>query len=501
MPQLLPAHLRTGIDYESIDTAPIDLLEDLPEDCYSEEERATKRLRIETIATSYLHGTRPMISTAGLRGPFDKWHNPWGRREEEDDNTCRDKNQKRMSGRALGRRNVNSRSVAQGRSTATRVPHRRDDGARKTRDKEEPSKTIQDFSAPVQKSPEDVPTTRTRLSRRSTRKPGKEPINHDLIASPGPASSTGFIYRKTAKTRDKERSKPRLVSFNSSPGPAKENHVLGQPRLDPHLPEGDGEGHSLKTVTEKVQSSRPDVYDIMANDMATNDIGTVVVEGHGGEGAQGSRRVSRLSSNYSTQAALLLAQMEFQEGTKSPVSYDTPRAAWFPQDDTPRPNRRQSSPLITPFHAFNEELSKRLPPESVLRGPPMSTQDLFAAASPFAFSAVKKTTIRKPAMSSLRVSVLSKDGDEHADVDVTRSPTTSAERIPLKDRNHKMSFMVTPVSGSDKGSQDSLLHSSRPWRRDVELPQLDLGTLLDDVGPNGDLEFTDRFLRNLGAIS
>ena len=44
------------------------------------EQRTAKRLRIERIATQYLHGTTPLILSAALRGPLDKsWGNPWAR--------------------------------------------------------------------------------------------------------------------------------------------------------------------------------------------------------------------------------------------------------------------------------------------------------------------------------------------------------------------------------------------------------------------------------------
>ncbi|KIX08615.1 uncharacterized protein Z518_03271 [Rhinocladiella mackenziei CBS 650.93] len=51
-----------------------------------EKQRAAKRRRIESYATSYLRGEQLFILTAQLKGPFgDGWQNPWAKRKEISD--------------------------------------------------------------------------------------------------------------------------------------------------------------------------------------------------------------------------------------------------------------------------------------------------------------------------------------------------------------------------------------------------------------------------------
>ena len=315
-------------------------------------------------------------------------------------------------------------------------------------------------------------------------------VSHDLVASPALGSSIGFVYRKAEKTRAKDKAKPHPITFNSSPGVTRDNGMAQEEGQEHPIPSScNGVVHPNRIIAAETQAPRPNVYDVMANDTAgTED--PMDKEG------QGNRRSSRLSSDYSTQAALLLAQMDFQQGTFPSFSSDIPRAALYSQDDTPQPKKREPSPVITPFHTFNAELDRRHPdpPESALQGPPISTQDLWIAASPFAFSTVKKKNAR-PLRSGLRFAVHSNKGDERENG--VRSPTPSIERVPLKDRNYKVAFRSTP----EKGSQDSLLRSSRRSTKDVELSLLDFRASLDSMGPNGDLEFTDRFLRNLDNLT
>lgn len=73
-------HLSSDVVYEQISPNPSETLVLGSDDKYELEQRTAKRLRIERIATQYLHGTTPLILSAALRGPLDKsWGNPWAR--------------------------------------------------------------------------------------------------------------------------------------------------------------------------------------------------------------------------------------------------------------------------------------------------------------------------------------------------------------------------------------------------------------------------------------
>jgi hypothetical protein len=123
----------------------------------------------------------------------------------------------------------------------------------------------------------------------------------------------------------------------------------------------------------------------------------------------------------------------------------------------------------------------------------MSTQELFAATSPYDFSATKSALSRR---SNLRFSVLSHQ--EHTMRDDNESgkknSTPSAERIPLKDRNSRMVFRG--ANGSEKGSQESPGHPPLHSEKKVELPRVSFEASLD-----GSLGFTDGFLPEVNMDS
>lgn len=191
-------------------------------------------------------------------------------------------------------------------------------------------------------------------------------VRHNFVASPAPNCSSGFMYKKVGTKKwtigNAPRSKPRAVNFNSSPRnkrtarsePSSQNSKRG---------EANGSGGSLEGAAEAQHEQQ----------------------------SMGSEKSSRQSA-MSTQAAMLLAQLEFQESTfpmSSPVA-DTPRPWSQSQGDTPPPGLPEPSPAMTPMSVFKPPLDQAHAMTSVLRGPMMSTQDLFAAASPFAMSTVKK---------------------------------------------------------------------------------------------------------------
>jgi hypothetical protein len=316
-------------------------------------------------------------------------------------------------------------------------------------------------------------------------------VRHDHVASPGPASSNGFVHSKIGQLKQQggnvKRARPRAVDFNSSPAlkqkpaPVLEHSLENMTTIQEAV---DVTPVQDNVEPEEVTAEPPEQAEA---DAEVTDLPNENLEIH-------ESRSSR-NSDWSTQAAMLRAQLEFQQSTFPTMSPEGPRLWSQPSQDTPRPMLTVPSPAITPMSVFSAHEDNTQPNRSVLRGPPISTQDLFGAASPFAFSTVKK----KPEgsqRSSLRFSFLPCDGgDSMLNDATTKSPTPSApDRIPLKDKNTTTFWSFEKAS---QGSQKSLGDILRRSVNDIELPQLDFHTSLDDFGPNGNLHFTDRFLRNI----
>jgi hypothetical protein len=307
----------------------------------------------------------------------------------------------------------------------------------------------------------------------------------DAMASPMPNSSTGFVYKKVGATKwsisTAPRSKPRAVNFSSSPA-----NKMDAPTSKP----------SSQNINTVVEEEAYEATAVVAEEGPQPDerLGSQTepaLEQQSWESNQWSRQ-----SAMSTQAAMVLAQLEFQESTSPASTLGTPRPWSQPEKDTPRPTLPEPSPAITPLSMFKPELEQAHSWTSVLRGPPISTQDLFAAASPFAFSTAKK----KPEVSrsNLRMSTMSCDEQDHRGLnDSPKSPMSFTDRIPLKEKNIAPSPWNFSFDKGQHNSQDSLKDNTRRSISDVELPQLDFHTSLDDYGPHGSLHFTDRLLRNL----
>jgi hypothetical protein len=287
---------------------------------------------------------------------------------------------------------------------------------------------------------------------------------------PAPNSSTGFVYKKVGSTKwsisNAPRSKPRAVNFNSSPA------------------------NKDVTTTSKSSSQTKSFVDV--SPPAVEEVSQSGEKKGGSQPKepvqeQESLRSGRSSrqSAMSTQAAMLLAQREFQESFPTSSS-ETPQPWSQPEEETPRPMFAEPSPAITPLSVFRPQLEQAHPLTSVIRGPPLSTQDLFAAASPFAFSTVKKKPEARQ-RSNLRMSMMSFDGQYERDTnDSPRSPSCS-DRIPLKQKNAVPSPWRFSFEKEPRNSQESF--KGRRSISDVELPQLDFQTSLDDYGPHGSLHF------------
>jgi hypothetical protein len=321
--------------------------------------------------------------------------------------------------------------------------------------------------------------------------PGR--LRHDMVASPAPASSTGFAYRRIGNKMSK--AKPRVVSFSSSPTLKKKAGDSIIADLEAPIPAVEAEAFEQGTsgavagVTHGGDNQENNEQEAEGHESQQH------ADGETREEQQDSHRSKQ--SQYSTQAAMLLAQLEFQEDlSQSSTSSATLRPWSQPAQNTPPPILLQPSPAITPLSVFNARLDDSLGDmsgASVLHAPFVSTQDLFNAASPFAFSTVKKKSERSR-RSSVRFTMASR----FAGSVMAKSPTPSAERVPLKEKNISTLWNFT----HDKSSVNSPKLTSQSPRRntnDVELPQLDFHTSLDDFGPNADIHFTDCFLKGLNG--
>jgi hypothetical protein len=273
-------------------------------------------------------------------------------------------------------------------------------------------------------------------------------------------SSAGFVYRRVGGSKAR---KPRAVSFSSP-----EAVATKAPKADP--------------VHRAVQDAAP-------------------AENSDDHGQQESCQ-SNKHSTYSTQAAMLLAQLEFQQDLSPSDSSDTLRPWSQPASNaasnTPQTAMPEASPAITPLSVFSTSLKNTCVDDGALPEAPVSTQDLFTAASPFAFSTIKKKRVNPP-QNSLRCTMATGRALGVSAEKKAPSPTPSAERLPLKDKNAPClaSFTSGKASQASQLSQTRLLSSPRRVLDDVALPELDLHTSLDDFGPGGD-HFTDRFLAGLG---
>ncbi|KAI4641819.1 hypothetical protein J4E93_007918 [Alternaria ventricosa] len=315
-----------------------------------------------------------------------------------------------------------------------------------------------------------------RSSRRSTQNaPTLTDAQHGLETSPLPASSTGKVRRKT-------KLKPRVVNFDSSP------------EKIPSAKKSCAEGDVIHEDAEdelQVDPTEAIVVDVQASPQVEGDASVIQNE-------NSEMRTSRSSrdSDWSTQAAMMRAQLEFQQSTFPMMS---PEVLQLDSQtsllDTPRPIIAAASAAVTPLSAFTVQRDEPLAPETILQAPPISTQDLFGAASPFAFSTVKKKP-EETQRSNLRFAFSPSDGVLRADA-VAKSPTPTAERVPLKNKDNITSFWSFTTDKASQISHGSFGDRSKGVLNEVGFPALNIDTSLGDFGPTGSLDFTDRFLRNI----
>ncbi|KAI4925179.1 uncharacterized protein J4E92_007217 [Alternaria infectoria] len=314
-----------------------------------------------------------------------------------------------------------------------------------------------------------------RSSRRCTQNtPTSTEPQHGRVASPLPASSTG-------KPRRKAKLKPRAVNFDSSP----EKIPSAKKSCVEDIIHNEADDELQVDPTEAI------VVDVQASPQVEGDASVIQNE-------NSELRTSRSSrdSDWSTQAAMMRAQLEFQQSTFPMMS---PEVLQLDSQtsllDTPRPILAAANAAVTPLSAFTVQRDEPLAPETILQAPPISTQDLFGAASPFAFSTVKKKP-EETQRSNLRFAFSPSDGVLRADA-VAKSPTPTAERVPLKNKDNITSFWSFTTDKASQISHGSFGDRSKGVLNEVGFPALNIDTSLGDFGPTGSLDFTDRFLRNI----
>lgn len=336
----------------------------------------------------------------------------------------------------------------------------------------------QDAHASAQHSSPAAPSAHPLRGEKKAVKNATPTVRHDRVTSPTLGASTGFVYRKIGEPKRPKslaETKPKPLTF-SSPN-----------KIDQHITETAEQAGETIDATRKQEAipasepcnKRTDVYDVPGS-------------------PQGQRQnyTSKRTSDFSTQAALLMAQIDFQDGTMPEAEEADTRPWLHAVDSTPHDDPIVPSPAFTPFHRFNATLGEDSPLQSTMKDIPISTQDLFAAVSPFGYSTIKKSS--RHTASSMRISVFAnneQDTPSHNDRDRRHKSPTPSQRIPLKAKNTAVSFLG---SQSEKVSQEAA--TSQPSKagmvQGVELPRLDFDTSLDELRRNDDLNFTDRFLVN-----
>ncbi|KAF2276171.1 uncharacterized protein EI97DRAFT_50952 [Westerdykella ornata] len=605
----LHEHLRTGLDFEEPDIQREDIVEPQLTAYNDPTERASKRQRIERIATDYLRrGKVPTLLSTRLRGPFDSWTNPWSNASSKPTPQSVASTEERRSGHgARNRRKQHlgvkykgthdesserlwlkrrkgkdverySASPAPKRSpTPSRVRRARFGGKGDGNPAKLSSRTHTDVHSAVQRTSlghwRSSASASMLISSPAAETPYKSPFGHmrSGLRTPlehGISRQTLEVTHASAQCSRKKKSSLPVPITSGAPGSANTPHTIAQEEAR----EGDREGSEARGARRTVQADSPTVMVMKARASPGNtssfqyrrrggrrvnkvaqqpktpdDIvertasnGTPVgnsnaadapvaqewksgsVHGDAGrrphtvhdapsdqettvEGPRGEQQRTSLGSDgsrqslYSTQAAMMLAQLEFQDGTfpdPSPLSPESPLSASLlpsgSQGGTPKTTLPGKSPAITPFHAFNAQLEKA-GPDSWVRSAAISTQDLFLAASPFAFSTVKKQSTAVPKGSGLRFAVFNHKNEQErvADAENCRSPRRSNERLPLRERNSVVSFPT-----SQKGTQESLHCSGYVHSQTVELPGIDFPRSFD-----GDVSFADQFLRNVDGLA
>ncbi|KAF2638136.1 hypothetical protein P280DRAFT_91872 [Massarina eburnea CBS 473.64] len=439
--------LRRDLDYACLDGDADDLDECCDYDYdydydYDPGRRAVKRQRIEKIAANCLKGKRPLIASAALRGPFDKgWKNPWARPLRDppatvdisvnnnpswlrrqpasgvDFSTPRNNGNSdpsptrtklplrpnhsppisplephhgwrcsasrpatvlkspappphssftpintRQHSSSMLRSHDASPSILEGHRAATELALQAVEKAKARH------LSAADIHRAAEKCGQSVPKSSAKSSAKSKsvrKKRAAKSTGPDFVTSPIFNASSGFVYRRVGEvlSKDARKLEPLPMTFDSSSAADK------APDTAHAVP--DKRQQELTPVQERRIGARRDIYDFPESP----------------DGREPRQILNSRLSDFSTQAAMLQAHREFMESTVSSATLEkTPRASLPSPDDTPHIGSH--APAFTSFSAFNAELEKEHPPDTATEEALLNTQDLFAAASPFAFSTV-----------------------------------------------------------------------------------------------------------------
>jgi hypothetical protein len=318
-------------------------------------------------------------------------------------------------------------------------------------------------------------------SRASTQAAIRRP-QQELVASTASTPATGFVYKKKGSTTwniaNAPRSKPKPVNFNSSPA-IKNNDKKSSQRSPPSV-----------VTTVVAVTPRETAKDIPSETSPHERVPSTLTTEMGDKPSQ-NRDEEQQSSVQSTQAAMMQAYLGYAESPWTNSSA-TPRQLWAQTlDDTARPSVSELSPAVTPISVFKAQIGPSRSLRNLLREPQtkpqMNTQEMFANApspsSSIMFSTIKKR-IDVPQRSNLRLAMRPFDDEATPDVTTPKSPTPSADRILLIEKNTMCTSWSFTMEKEMFAPQS--IGSVGP-------PLFDHSKSTDGCGPNESLGFTKWF--------
>lgn len=231
---------------------------------------------------------------------------------------------------------------------------------------------------------------------------------HPLQASPTAINSPGFAYRKVS---DPTENMPGLPSTGQLT-----KRSVARKRSVRLMTFG-----SIPTESDDAPVFGPPIEDELA---VGAEAGGELLEKSALDGQKDKNSQASPVRDLSTQAAIHFAQQEFQQEFRSPLK---DRLAMSPEKDASSQQTRTTTPprsqlpreytAVTPFKDFNKGRLFLADNPHKLTSVAASTQELLNAASPFAFSTVKKNKDRRK-----RVSMAASPLKVAEDMDTERPP-------------------------------------------------------------------------------